>query len=73
MGARSHDKDQSIDQAGERGGDTGPSSVRGDGPGAEKGDWRRDHPVHSGPTRHGSQGTDSEHGKRNGSESNASS
>jgi hypothetical protein len=73
MNARSHDKDQSIDQAGEHGGDTGPSSVRGNGPGAEKGDWRRDKPVHSGPTRRGAQGTDSEHGKRSGSESNASS
>jgi hypothetical protein len=73
MNARSHDKDQSIDQAGEHGGDTGPSSVRGNGPGAEKGDWRRDKPVHSGPTRRAAQGTDSEHGKRSGSESNASS
>ncbi len=72
MGARSHDKDQSIDQAGEHGGDTGKSSVRGYGPDAEKGDWRRNEPVHSGPTRHGGQGTDREHGNRSGSESNAS-
>jgi hypothetical protein len=61
------DKDQDLDPAGERGGDTGKSSFKGDGPQAEKGDQRRDTPVHSGPTR-GGQG----HGKRSGSESNAS-
>ncbi len=70
MGQRDHDKDQDIDQAGERGGDTGPSSVKGDGPGAEKGDWRRNEPVHSGPTRGGKGGHNED--KRSGSDSNAS-
>lgn len=59
---RDHDKDP----AGERGGDTGPSSYVGDGPQAEKGDQRRDKPVHSGPTRNGKQD------KRSGSDSNDS-
>ena len=72
MANRDRDKDQDIDEAGARGGDTGPSSVKGDGPRAEKGDWRRNNPVHSGPTRRGSQGTRSEHDKRSGSDSNAS-
>jgi hypothetical protein len=72
MLGRNADKDQDLDPAGERGGDTGPSSFKGDGPGAEKGDQQRDTPVHSGPTRPGAQGTDSEHGKRSGSESNES-
>ena len=40
--------------------------------GAERGDWRRDKPVHSGPTRHGNQGSEGKHGKRSGSDSNAS-
>ena len=60
------DKDQDLDPAGERGGDTGNSSYKDDGPQAEKGDQRRDKPVHSGPTRRGT------HGRRSGSESNAS-
>jgi hypothetical protein len=67
MGQRDHDKDQELDPAGERGGDTGPSSYKGDGPQAEKGDQRRDKPVHSGPTRRGSK-----QDNRSGSESNAS-
>lgn len=67
---RDHDKDQDLDPAGERGGDTGPTSYKDDGPQAEKGDQRRDKPVHSGPTRgKGSGGPDK---GRSGSESNAS-
>ena len=72
MAKRDPDKDQALDPAGAHGGDTGNSSVTGNGPQAEKGDQRRDTPVHSGPTRRGSQGTRSQHGKRSGSESNAS-
>ena len=66
------DKDQDLDPAGAHGGDTGKSSFKDDGPQAEKGDQRRDTPVHSGPTRRGAQGTGSRHGKRSGFESNAS-
>ncbi len=66
------DKDQEFDPVGAHGGDTGKSSFKEDGPQAEKGDQRRDKPVHSGPTRRGSQGTGSQHDKRSGSESNAS-
>ena len=69
MGQRDHDKDQELDPAGERGGDTGPSSYKGDGPQAEKGDQRRDKPVHSGPTRSGSHGNQGTERKRSGSES----
>ena len=61
MPSGTQDKDQDIDQAGERGGDTGHASKKGDGPGAERGDWRRDKPVHSGPTR----------GKSTGGETNS--
>ena len=60
------------DPKGERGGDTGKADQKGKGGQAEKGDQRRDNPTHSGPTRRGAQGTDSEHGKRSGSESGAS-
>jgi hypothetical protein len=57
------------DIAGERGGDTGNAAYIDDGPDAEKGDARRDKPVHSGPTRRGtSKGGD----KRSGSDSNSS-
>lgn len=66
-----HDKDQDIDVAGERGGDTGPSSYVDDGPQAEKGDARRDKPTHSGPTRRGTSNK-GKHGERSGSDSNAS-
>ena len=67
---RHNDKDQDVDQAGDRGGDTGHASKKGDGEGAERGDWRRDKPVHSGPTRgKGSGGTNS---KRSGSDSGGS-
>jgi hypothetical protein len=59
------------DPRGARGGDTGKSEQKGKGVQAEKGDQRRDKPVHSGPTRQGSQGTDSKHAKRSGSDSNA--
>lgn len=69
---RDHDKDQELDPAGERGGDTGPSSYVGDGPQAEKGDQRRDKPVHSGPTRSSTSRNKSKHDKRSGSDSNAS-
>jgi hypothetical protein len=66
------DKDQELDLAGERGGDTGKTTQLGKGVQAEKGDRRRDNPVHSGPTRRGAQGTDSKHDKRSGSDSDAS-
>ena len=62
------DRDQEYDPRGERGGDTGNTAPI---TGGEKGDQRRDTPVHSGPTRPGAQGTDSEHAKRSGSDSNA--
>ena len=67
MGQRNDDKDQDLDPAGERGGDTGNSSPKGKGVQAEKGDQRRDEPVHSGPTRRGAQ-----QGNRSGSKSNES-
>ena len=60
------------DPKGSHGGDTGPTKQEGKGPQAEKGDQRRGTKPHGGPTRPGSQGTDSEHDKRSGSESNAS-
>ncbi len=41
------------DPKGERGGDTGPTKQKGKGEKAEKGDQRRETPVHSGPTRPG--------------------
>ena len=63
---------ETLDPAGARGGDTGPSEQLGKGPQAEKGDQRRHNPVHTGPTRQGSQGTAASHGHRSGSESNAS-
>ncbi len=72
MPGRHPDKDQDLDPAGERGGDTGKSAPKGDGPQAEKGDQRRDTPVHSGPTRGGSQGTTGKGNKRSGSDSNDS-
>ncbi len=65
--ARDDDKDQELDPAGAHGGDTGPSSFKGDGPQAEKGDQRRDTPVHSGPTRRGAK-----QDNRSGSKSNDS-
>jgi hypothetical protein len=70
--ADNQDRDQDIDRAGERGGDTGPSSYERDGPQAEKGDLRRDKPVHSGPTRPGTSRNASRHDKRSGSDSNES-
>lgn len=69
---RNTDRDQDYDPKGAYGGDTGKTDQKGTGPQAEKGDQRRDKPVHSGPTRRGAQGTKSEHGKRSGSESNES-
>lgn len=68
---KDNDKDQDYDPKGERGGDTGKTAPLGSGPQAEKGDQRRENPVHSGPTRPGAQGTAREHGNRSGSESNA--
>jgi hypothetical protein len=62
------DRDQSYDPRGERGGDTGKTAPI---TGGEKGDQRRDTPVHAGPTRPGSQGKRHEHGKRSGSASDA--
>ena len=64
-----HDKDQDLDPAGAHGGDTGKSAPLGDGPGAEKGDQRREGKYHSGPTRRGAQGKQHEHSKRSGSDS----
>jgi hypothetical protein len=65
------DRDQDYDAKGAHGGDTGKTDQKGKGTRAEKGDQRRETPVHAGPTRRGAQGTDSEHGKRSGSESDA--
>jgi hypothetical protein len=45
------------DPKGERGGDTGPTKQKGTGQKAEKGDQRREKPVHSGPTRTGNPDT----------------
>ena len=53
------------DRKGEHGGDTGKTDQKGTGPKAEKGDQRREKPVHSGPTRPGAQNT----GARSGSDS----
>ena len=53
------------DRKGEHGGDTGKTDQKGKGPKAEKGDQRREKPVHSGPTRPGAQNT----GARSGSDS----
>lgn len=72
MPGRNADKNQDLDPAGERGGDTGPTSVKGDGPQAEKGDQRRDKPVHSGPTRQNTQRSADGYSRRSGSESNDS-
>lgn len=58
--------ESNYDPKGAYGGDTGKTDQKGKGPQAEKGDQRRDKPVHSGPTRPG------KHDKRSGSESNAS-
>lgn len=63
-----NDRDQTYDPRGERGGDTGKTAQV---TGGEKGDQRRDTPVHSGPTRPGSQSTRHAHGKRSGSDSDA--
>ncbi|MDQ3045844.1 MAG: hypothetical protein M3R06_11955 [Chloroflexota bacterium] len=64
--------DERYDPAGERGGDTGKSAEPTKCPQAEKGDQRRDNPVHSGPSRTDAQNSDGEHAKRSGSDSNAS-
>ena len=62
-----YDTNQDLDPKGERGGDTGNSDQKGKGAQAEKGDQRREKPVHSGPTRgKGSAGPDK---GRTGSES----
>jgi len=68
---KDNDKDQDYDPQGEFGGDTGKTAPLGSGVQAEKGDQRRQTPVHSGPTRKGAQGKHHEHSKRSGSESNA--
>ena len=64
-----NDRDQDYDPRGESGGDTGKTAPI---TGGEKGDQRRNTPVHTGPTRHGSQSKRHQHSKRSGSESNAS-
>ena len=66
-----HDKEEDVDVAGERGGDTGPTKKVGKGEQAEKGDARRDNPTHSGPTR-GQDTVEGKHGDRSGSDSDAS-
>ena len=53
------------DPKGERGGDTGKTDQKGKGVQAEKGDQRREEPVHDGPTRRGARP-----GNRSGSKSN---
>ena len=67
MSDRREDKDQDLDPAGERGGDTGPGVQKGKGAQAEKGDQRRNTPVHSGPTRNEKNVSSG----RSGSDSNA--
>lgn len=60
------DRDQDYDPEGKSGGDTGnPAPITG----GEKGDQHRHNPVHSGPTRSGSQSKRHEHSKRSGSDS----
>ncbi len=66
--ARDDDRDENDDPKGERGGDTGKTDQKGKGPQAEKGDQRRETPVHGRPTRPGASSGD---GKRSGSDSNA--
>ena len=72
MANSSDDRDDRDDPKGERGGDTGNTDQKGKGDQAEKGDQRRENPVHSGPTRRGSQGTDSGKKHRSGSDSGGS-
>ena len=62
------DRDQSYDRKGEHGGDTGKTAPI---TGGEKGDQRREEPVHSGPTRKGSQSKRHAHSKRSSSDSGA--
>jgi hypothetical protein len=59
-----------IDHKGEWGGDTGKTEVKGDGPQAEKGDWRREYRQHEGHTRHGRGRPARGYHNRSGSESN---
>ncbi len=66
--ARDDDRDEDYDPKGERGGDTGKTDQKGKGEQAEKGDQRRETPVHSGPTR---RGTGRGQSDRSGSDSNA--
>lgn len=66
--ARDDERDEDDDPKGERGGDTGKTDQKGKGEQAEKGDQRRETPVHSGPTRRGTARGES---TRSGSESNA--
>ena len=47
-------KNTREDPRGSKGGDTGQTTPKGKGAEAEKGDWQRDEPTHSGPTRTGS-------------------
>jgi hypothetical protein len=54
-----------------RGGDTGKTSPLGKGPESEKGDQRRENPIHAGPARGGSNGTIARHRSRTGSDSDA--
>ncbi|MFL5759054.1 MAG: hypothetical protein ACJ789_04905 [Thermomicrobiales bacterium] len=72
MAGERMDENLDYDPKGERGGDTGKTDQKGKGKQAEKGDQRREEPMHSGPTRRGAQGKDHEHSKRSGSESDAS-
>jgi hypothetical protein len=67
---RERDEREDTDPRAEYGGDKGVTHPKGKGVQAEKGDQRRDEPVHSGPTRRGAQGKKHEHGSRSGSDSN---
>lgn len=61
------DNERDVDVKGERGGDTGNTKQVDKGEQAEKGDARRESPVHSGKTR-----PHADHNGRPGSESNES-
>lgn len=64
-------QDERYDPKGEHGGDTGKTDQLGKGEGAEKGDRRRDKPVHSGSTRQNTEHSRNVPGGRAGSQSNA--
>ena len=63
-------QDERYDPKGEFGGSTGKTDQKGKGAQAEKGDQRRDTPVHSGPTRQNTPNSRNVSGGRSGSDSN---